>query len=297
MYRVIQQHKEFNLDELPRSGNMINFSLFNELSKPLIFRNFSIKFVVEGNELYTVNDKKYLVEGGQYLLANSFCEGRVEIDSKKTVKGICIDVSTNILSEVLGSYLKPDSPFPDTSLDTFFNSEQFLENKYNTNNTKLGIILSKVAKQLDQDPYADHKFNNEFYFTLAEKIVEDHCLIFRQLNSINTVKYQTRKDLFRRLCKGKRFLDDNFNEKISINSAAIHASLSEYHFFRLFKAAFNITPQQYLNNKRLLIALNLLRKENHSITEVAIATGFSDVYSFSKSFKKHFGMSPSIIKQ
>lgn len=293
MYRLIQQGKPIKLNDLPKGENMTNFSLLNDLSAPLTFRSFSIKYVFEGCEHYQVNGNKYNVKSGEYLLANTFCEGKIEIDSKNVVKGICIDVSPTLLSEVFGNYITPDSPFPDIVLDDFFTSEAFLENKYNTNNTKLGKTLNELSRKFSNNPFHNYNLGNEFYFTLAENIIEDHQAVIAQLYNINTVKHHTRKDLYRRLCNGKSFLENNVSEQISIVNAAEYATLSEYHFFRLFKSAFGITPQQYLIQNRLSKSLDLLRTGHYSVTEASITTGFADVYSFSKAFKKHFGFSPS----
>ena len=294
MYRLIQQDKQIKLNDLPRGENLTNFSILNDLSEKHTFRSFSIKYVFEGREHYLVNGSKYTVNSGEYLLANSFCEGKIEIDSNSMVKGICIDVSPTLLSEVFSSYIAPDSPMPDIQLDTFFNSASFLENKYKTSDTKLGKTLAQLSSKFNENPYYDYKLDNEYYNTIAENIIEDHLPIIAQLYRINTVKHNTRKELFRRVCIGKAFLENNFDASISIGDAAKYAALSEYHFFRLFKAAFGITPQQYLIQNRLLKSLDLMHSGNYSITEVSTVAGFADVQSYSKAFKKHFGFSPSI---
>lgn len=293
MYRLIQQKNLIRLNDLPKGENLTNFSILNELSEQHTFRSFSIKYVFEGSEHYQVNRNWYTVKSGEYLLANSFCEGKIEIDSNSMVKGLCIDVSPVLLSEAFSSFITPDSPMPEIQSDDFFNSEAFLENKYTAGNTRLGKTLAGLSRKFNENPLYNYKLDSEFYQTIAENIVEDHQPIIAQLFKINTVRHQTRKDLYRRLCRGKAFLENNFDESISIGNAASYAALSEYHFFRLFKAAFGITPQQYLIQNRLSKSLDLLHTGNYSVTEASAATGFADVYSFSKAFKKHFGISPS----
>jgi len=294
MYRLFQQNKKITLHDLPKDTCLTNFSMFRELETPLVFRSFSIKFVLAGTERYIMNGKEYAVGSGQYLLANSTCEGSlILIDSKETVKGICIDLSSSLFSEVVGSHLAPDTPFSDLALDKFFTGEDFLENKYHAKHTKLGAALTRLGRAFDQNPHGDFQLDQDYYFTLAETLVEDHQPLIGQLHRIQTVKHRTRKELYRRLCCGKEYLDENFAGHISIRDAARHAALSEYHFFRLFKAAFGITPQQYLIRTRLAESFHLLQKGNHSVSEVALATGHSDVFHFSRSFKKQYGVPPS----
>ncbi len=278
---------------LPKNSNLVNYSVLSEFYSPSPFRSFSVKYVVEGSELYSVNGNKYVIKNKQYLLANKFSEGYVEVDSKKSVTGICIDVSPTILSEVIASYLQPGTPVSDLELDVFFNSPNFLENKYNAAETHVGRFMRELEDVLIRNSASDSDFNKEFYYSLSEKIVEDHIPVFKQLQNINAIKAETKKDLLRKLLKGKCYIEHYFNSLINIEEIAKDCGLSEYHFFRLFKSAFGASPHQYLIYQRLNFARQLLEKDRPSISTLAFASGFSDIHSFSKAFKKHFGYSPS----
>lgn len=278
---------------LPDNSCLLNYSVLNEYFSPAPFRSFSIKYVVEGSELYAVNGNRYVVRNREYILANKHSEGFVEVDSKKAVSGICIDVAPDMLSEVVASYLKPDAPVSDIALDRFFNSTDFLENKYSAANTRLGRCMIELEKKLSENPAYDLQMDREFYFTLAEKIVEDHIPVFKKLQSVNAIKSETRKDLLRKVEKAKEYVDLNYCHDLNIAQVAMKAGLSEYHFFRLFKAVYALSPHQYIIRKRLLSARQIIRQEGLAISEAAIMTGFSDIHSFSKAFKKFFGHAPS----
>jgi AraC family transcriptional regulator len=280
---------------LPKNSNLINYSVLNEFYSPSPFRSFSIKYVVDGSELYSVNGKRYIIRNREYLLANKFSEGFVEVDSKKSVTGICIDVAPDILSEVAGSYLKPDTAISDIDLDRFFNSPDFLENKYNAGQTHLGNFMLELETVLQHNPSGELNLTREFYYTLSEKIVADHIPVFKQFQQVKALKTETKKDLLRKLYKAKEYMDLFFTEPLNIEQVARQAGFSEYHFFRLFKATFSISPHQYIIQQRLKFAKQLLEKERPSISVLAITAGFADIYSFSKAFKKQFGHSPSAL--
>jgi YesN/AraC family two-component response regulator len=53
-----------------------------------------------------------------------------------------------------------------------------------------------------------------------------------------------------------------------------------------------IKPSEYINNIRISVALSLLLETNLLVSEIAEKSGFSDVYYFSKVFKKNIGVSP-----
>lgn len=283
----------FSTLQLPGNSSLINYSILKEFYSPKPFRSFSIKYVVNGSELYSVNGTKYIIENRQYLLANKFSEGFVEVDSKRSVTGICIDVSPEILSEVVSSYLQPSAAVSDLALDHFFNSPHFLENKYSAQNTALGKFMLQLEEILANNLQAELNFNEEFYFLLSEKIVADHIPLYKQLQSVKALKTETRKDLLRKVMKGKQYMDQHFSWPLNTRAIATEAGLSEYHFYRLFKSVFQMSPHQYLLNERLQFAKTLLLKERPEISNLAALSGFSDIYSFSKAFKKHFGIAPS----
>jgi AraC family transcriptional regulator len=278
---------------LPKNSNLINYSVLNEFYSPAPFRSFSIKYVVDGSELYSVNGNKYIIKNKQYLLANKHSEGFVEVDSKKSVTGICIDVAPDILSEVVASYLKPDTSISDLALDQFFNSTNFLENKYNAKYTHLGQFMLQLETVLKHNPTHELNLSKEFYYTLSEKIISDHIPVFKQFHSIKAIKAETKKDLLRKIYKGKDYIDLYFTSPLNIDFIAQEIGMSEYHFFRLFKSVLLISPHQYIIQKRLLFTKNLIEKEGVNISTASALSGFSDVHSFSKSFKKYFGFSPS----
>ena len=79
----------------------------------------------------------------------------------------------------------------------------------------------------------------------------------------------------------------------SVEAIAEYAGISQVHVRRLFQEAVNTSPVRYVNFLRLEKAKNMLRTSNFSISEVALAVGFSDPYYFSRLFKKAVGISPA----
>lgn len=277
--------------------NAIDFSYFKALRRDLPFKNFSVKYVVDGCENYTVNGRLYAVQAGQYLLANQFAEGFVEIQSPQMVKGICINLAPELLMEATASHLQPGSPQPDFALDRFFSTPAFLENKYSAHQTRAGQLLGQLEQTLahfsGQKPLTDPiSLTQELCFDLAGRIVADHVLVYRQLQSIPSVKAATKKDLLRRVERGREYLDAHFWESLDIGAVAQASCLSEYHFFRLFKAVHGLSPYRYVLRKRLEKAVSRIQEGRLSIAEVAEETGFSDIHAFSKAFKNGFGLSP-----
>ncbi|WP_028022032.1 AraC family transcriptional regulator [Enterovibrio calviensis] len=93
------------------------------------------------------------------------------------------------------------------------------------------------------------------------------------------------------LLRAKDFIQANIDKDISIDDIANAASLSKFHFIRLFRAQFGITPHQYVLNCRINGARKALESGMQS-SDVAQAFGFSDSSHFNRRFKRVFGMTP-----
>lgn len=92
------------------------------------------------------------------------------------------------------------------------------------------------------------------------------------------------------------YIDRHFKDELSVELLAGIAGLSRFHFSRLFKELCGRTVTEYITTTRLNIADDLLRRSPLSVSEVAAATGFNDIYYFSRTFKKHKHVSPSSIR-
>lgn len=276
-----------------KKGNLMVYSAFDKIQKTIPFNNFAIKYVMTGIEKYYINGEDYFVNGGEYLLCNPHCEGGVLIDSKNPVDGLCIELSMDILSEAVASYRRADNPMPDSDLDNFFKSGYFLESKYNAAYTALGKKLKSLHKIIGCNPHEDHILNKEFYFGLAEDIVTDCAPMHKQFQGLPSIKDSTKKDIMRRLTKGKDFIDVHFTSDIYVEQIAAEALMSQYHFYRLFKKVYGKSPYQYIKEKRLTLAHQYILNGDDSITEIALKVGYADLFSFSKGYKQFFGKSPS----
>lgn len=290
MYLLNEVSKTAN--PLPRNSNLLNYSVLQSYYNTSPYRSFSIKYVVEGTELYSVHGKKYFVKNEQYLLANAYSEGYVKVDSEKPVTGICIDISPSIISEAVGSFIRPGTAMADPALDQLLNTPSFIENSFNAASTGVGKILQQLSQTLKNNPQSALAFDSDFYFLLSEKLIHDQLPLLVQMNNIKSVSLATKKHLFKKVLLAKQLIEENYAHNTSIEQLADYCGMSQFHFYRVFKAAFSISPHQYLLQVRLLKA-KALKPKIDTVSQLAVICGFSDIHVFSKAYKKYFGKSPS----
>lgn len=89
-----------------------------------------------------------------------------------------------------------------------------------------------------------------------------------------------------------QYMIENLDRDLTIDSLSRKAGYNEQYFIRLFKEKFGITPYQFIIGYRMKEARKLL-KSQLTISEIAEKTGYSDVKSFSRAFRKNNGISPS----
>ena len=97
----------------------------------------------------------------------------------------------------------------------------------------------------------------------------------------------------RHLLRAKDLADTRYAEQLDVDDMAAAAGLSRAHFSREFRRAFGETPHVYLLTRRLERAAALLRTTDHSVAEVCFSVGLASVGSFTTSFTRTFGKSPT----
>jgi len=89
------------------------------------------------------------------------------------------------------------------------------------------------------------------------------------------------------------YIDEHLAEQIPLATLAQLARLSTYYFCRAFKQSFGVPPHRYHIQRRIEQAKILLAGRKHSVTEVGLALGFSETSSFTATFRKITGQTPS----
>jgi AraC-like DNA-binding protein len=97
----------------------------------------------------------------------------------------------------------------------------------------------------------------------------------------------------RHLLRAKDLADARYAERLGVEEMAAAAGLSRAHFSREFRRAFGESPHGYLLTRRLERAAALLRDTDRQVGEICLDVGLTSVGSFTTSFKRTFGQTPS----
>ena len=101
---------------------------------------------------------------------------------------------------------------------------------------------------------------------------------------------------FERLRRARLFIDECFDQAIDLEAMARQADLSRFHFVRAFRQEFQKTPHQYLQERRIQRAKQLLASGHFSVTDVCFEVGFESLGSFSTLFRRVVGQPPATFR-
>jgi AraC-like DNA-binding protein len=115
---------------------------------------------------------------------------------------------------------------------------------------------------------------------------------YKPANRINAQHDITKKDLTNKLKRAITYMKANLKSGVTLAQLADTAHLSPFHFHRLFKSAYELTPLQYFTRLRMKEACRLLTKTKRPVSTIGAACGFQDQSSFIRLFKKEMKQTP-----
>jgi AraC family transcriptional regulator len=252
---------------------------------------YSIKYVVQGTEHYSVQHKRIAVSAGNYWLVHKDTTLDVEIRSNKPVHGFCIHLQPQLVEEAYNTHVSDEDallsdPFATASLP------QLGPTLYNHNDTELGKYLRRIFGSFDLNKAVLEVEEEAFFRTLAMHLVRLQNKAARQGKALSSLRHSVKEELLRRLSIARQMLDERNTESVRLDEVAKAALLSTSHFCHSFTKVYGLSPYQYLLNTRLQRAAQMIRASHSTLSEIALDCGFSDMAAFSKSFRKTYGICP-----
>ncbi|MEN0005991.1 MAG: AraC family transcriptional regulator [Bacteroidota bacterium] len=272
--------------------NALNRIIYSSV-KSFEYENWSdsvtIKYVLQGKEIYHLDGKEYPVNQGQLLLFDGARRVGVSIQEKEVVEGICIFLDVEMLAKY-EHYQKHkvdqliDQPAPLTS------RWQLAAESYPAAFCNMSTLLERIF---------EHRKNltleaiDQYCWQFAALIWEHSQQAERQQQQIVATRKATREELYKRLLIAISYIHDHLAQKLRIAAIAQAACLSEFHLMRSFKQCFGWSMQQYIQHCRLEKAQRMMASKRYSLSQIALACGFADLQYFSRVFKKVHGVAPS----
>lgn len=157
--------------------------------------------------------------------------------------------------------------------------------------------LNRLIMEITSEFFSEKPFRMASTYSLLIKIFT--ILGRKCINRNETiVKARTRKqhEYFDRFFNVCQYINEHCTESIKIDDIAAIAGFSKYHFTRLFKEIMNVSCYDYLTNRRIMYAEQLLIEPDMTIMQVAMKSGFSSLATFNRVFRAKNHCTPSEYK-
>ena len=261
------------------------------LSKAVVFNGsirkapLVLKWVVRGQETYSLNGERFALRSGDILLANASAGGFVKIDSQQTVTGLCIDFSRPQIQRVLDAMALTNTATGDYILSPDLHMCRNLQDQ-----SELSASLESLQSFFSCPAHLTTWQDDTFYDMLCEALVSALIANSKHLKKLPVKHIKTAHHLLRKLSVAHNYILQQSQEKLSITELSQHCALSEFHFIRTFKQVYDISPYQLHMQIRLEKARQQLAAS--PVSEVAQSLGFYDSRALARAYKKHFGVAP-----
>ena len=221
--------------------------------------DYQIIFTVDGSGIIETNGTKYKAVKNHVCLID--CSKPHRYETEKDWKYWFIHISGTGIPFIYEQLelLSPNGVIlnhPDTIAKLFHRIVELTTKEYSTSISKQGLLIHNML----------------------------HVLIEASQETIISKPYFS--DIF-------SFIEENYNEQITVDDLAEIAHMSKYYFMRQFKKLTGDSPYHYIMNFRINQSKLLLNHTDKSICEIAKLCGFLDESNFINQFRKHTGNTPA----
>lgn len=145
--------------------------------------------------------------------------------------------------------------------------------------------ISKIFRELE--------YNRNLNQPMAEleSIRDAYTLILMLQKTQDKSYYPTEK--LKKIEPAMEYISQNFNKEITNDALAALTGLSTVYFRKLFTQIIGVSPIAYVHQLRIQKAKEMLKSDFSTLTDIAQSLGYPSLYDFSRTFKKHTGISPS----
>lgn len=250
----------------------------------------SIKCMFNGSALYRVSRASFAVNEAGYLVLNDEQPYEIEIDSPTRVESFIVFFPRDWAGEVLRSLSTSAGRLLDAPEGDATQPARFFE-RFTPHDRTVSPALASLRRAHKAGPQSDLWVEQRLRGLLA-RMLQAQREALREADAIGACRAATRHELWRRLNRARDFIRAYSHLPLTLSAIASAGALSPFHFLRSFKAAFHLTPHEFLAQCRSERARFLLERTELSVTDICFEVGFESLGTFSSWFRRLNGASP-----
>lgn len=293
MARLQTIHSPACLEYPQMPGKRIVRSRVSNISHEGTAGQYSVKYVLGGHEYYQIRNRWWKLRAGEWIIVQPGTRYGAKIRGEHPADGLCLyfdntefELMAAILCAPLAEIVEQiEKPKPHPS---FWPDAPIVQY-----DVSLRVCMTTMAAMADNKLRdGDTRLSDTCMLEAAESILLACQEFSGQSNRLPQAGKPLRDEILRRLRYAVRLIHDAYYLPLDLQQLADEASISTYHFSRLFRSAFGMPPMAYLIRWRIHQARQLLLNTTLQAGEIALAAGFTDQPAFTKTFRRLTGMSP-----
>jgi len=255
---------------------------------PPFTQRLSVKAAWGGSERYHLGGRTVAVDDDSYLVLNDRRTYASTLESREPVHSFTIFFRPGLAEETLGALRLSTERSLETGGESPAGSAEFAEH-LRPHDAWVSPQLRRIARQVDAGLEDALWYEQQFNF-LLERMLRAHHESLAFIESLVMVRKSTRREIRRRIAWSTDFINTYYMRRLGMSELARSASLSRYHFIRLFRAIHGLTPFAYLQRKRAVVAARLLRTTGLRQETVAKRVGFECRSTMFRHLQRHAGV-------
>ena len=273
---------------------LIEIAPFVRFAYRILLRNISFAaaqdnrlfYVISGKGAIRVDNTEYHFSPGTVMLWQRGCEYHINTAKDVEVISINFDYDCSRCDHVMPYDRIPAADIKKAGITPIiFEDCPILNSPCICNaNSQITGILNKII----YEHTSGRAYKNERISALLKE-----CIV----SIVRTVSVSSDSKTNNVLTLVLDYIHTNYATDIDNNTLATVAGYHPYHLNKLFVAANGVSLHKYVINYRLSVAEHLLLSSSNTIESIAVSVGFSSALSFSASFKKKNGLSPTEFRQ
>jgi AraC family transcriptional regulator len=292
-----QQRRGYNNMPLDTDGfpSVIINTQVKESYRPDVVGPISLFLNLQGTSRCSVEGHTVSVPPDYFFVSNRFQSYTLEIESRQPVETFNIHIGEVFSEGVLSALLTPADTILNNGLQQKSVTVAFHNQLYRKDERFHRLVAGLRALKGEA---SFNKFMFEEHMTaLLHYLLAQHRDLLQQVAKLPAVKQSTRLEVYRRLSYALDYLHAHADDTVDLDALAASACLSRYHFLRLFKLAYGLSPYQYWQSLRLEKARHLLRHTSLPVEDIAFSLGFENSNSLSRLFHQRLKMYPTQYRQ
>ncbi len=262
---------------------------------PPFTQRLSIKAAWGGPERYHLNGRTVAVDDDSYLVLNDQRTYASTLQNRELVHSFSIFFRPGLAEETLGALRLSAERLLEAGGETPAKSVEFAEHLH-PHDRLVSPLLRYISGQVDAG-LEDEMWYEEQFSYLMERMLRAHYQDLAVADALGMVRDATRREIRRRIGWSTDFIHTYYMRPLGMADLARAASLSRFHFIRLFRTIHGVTPFLYLQRKRTVVAARLLRSTTLGQEVVARRVGFESRSTMFRHLRRHTGASARGLRQ